>query len=103
MPTSLSASPCTGTTQARPPCRQPGRRRYLGNLIQESTIDANDTGGSGLKEIRKIYTGAGRQERFMTGHAGIHSRQFHTADWSLAAGTWTVLKEVNYSKGKRWG
>ncbi|MHB0995340.1 MAG: hypothetical protein ACYC2I_03110, partial [Elusimicrobiales bacterium] len=64
-------------------------------------VDANDTGGSGLKEIQvKVYTGAGQTGSLVMDWAaqvstsGVNS---YTLDWALAASTWTALREgVNY-------
>ncbi|MBI4802489.1 MAG: four helix bundle protein [Elusimicrobia bacterium] len=64
-------------------------------------VDANDTGGSGLRELQvKVYTGAGQTGTLVmdwaaqVSTAGVNS---YTLNWALAASAWTALREgVNY-------
>jgi len=64
-------------------------------------VDANDTGGSHLKEIQvKVYTGAGQTGSLVLDWSAQVSTAVvdsYTDNWTLAASTWTALREgVNY-------
>ncbi|MBI4352148.1 MAG: hypothetical protein HY550_11995, partial [Elusimicrobia bacterium] len=80
---------------------QAGDDTWRGANTGSYDVDANDTGGSYLKEIQvKVYTGAGQTGTLVldwaaqVSTAGVDS---YTLNWALAASTWTVLREgVNY-------